>query len=107
MVLLLSDSTCKHLNNIDWLENNSILGANIFTIHQYIKENRARINLYTHFILHVGTNDIGNGLDLKLIEQYFSNLFTLIKDVIKCQVIISSVLPRPIDFYVSKLKLLI
>ena len=97
-VLLLSDSTCKYVNNIDCVDIHAIPGANIFTVHQYIKENKARMKLFSHILLHVGTNDIGNGLSFHLAVQYYSNLFNLIKDECDCKVIVSAILPRPIDF---------
>jgi hypothetical protein len=45
---------------------------------QFLKDNKARVKKYTHLILHVGTNDIGNGLSSKLITQYYCNLLELI-----------------------------
>ena len=63
------DFTGKHLSYINWLEINAIPGANIFTIHQFVKENKTRINLFTLLIVHVGTKDIGDGLDREIIEQ--------------------------------------
>ena len=31
----------------------SISGANMYTIHQFLKDNKARVKKYTHLILHV------------------------------------------------------
>jgi hypothetical protein len=36
------------------------------TIHQFLKDNKARVKKYTQQILHVGTNDIGNGLQSQI-----------------------------------------
>jgi hypothetical protein len=50
-------------------------------------------------ILHVGTNDIGNGLCSKLITQYYCNLLELIThNFSNIKIIMSAILPRPIDF---------
>lgn len=77
----------------------SISGANIYTIHQFLKDNKARVKKYTHLILHVGTNDIGNGLCSKLITQYYCNLLELIThNFSNIKIIMSAILPRPIDF---------
>jgi hypothetical protein len=32
LVLLVSDPTCKYVNNIDWMDVESISGANMYTI---------------------------------------------------------------------------
>lgn len=101
-VLLISDSICKYIENIDWLESTVLPGANIFTIHNFIKGSKARINLFTHLILHVGTNDIANGLTNDLIYQYYLNLLVLVKSITNCNIIISAILPRPVDFTETK-----
>lgn len=81
----------------------SISGANIYTIHQFLKDNKARVKKYTHLILHVGTNDIGNGLCSKLITQYYCNLLELIThNFSNIKIIMSAILPRPIDFDKTK-----
>ena len=81
----------------------SISGANIYTIHQFLKDNKARVKKYTHLILHVGTNDIGNGLCSKLITQYYCNLLELIThNFSNIKIIMSAILPRPIDFDTTK-----
>ncbi|CAC5377118.1 unnamed protein product [Mytilus coruscus] len=98
-VLLLSDSTCKYVNNINWLECNAISGANIYTLHQFVKDNKALLRRYTHLLLHVGTNDVGNGLSSKLIIQYYNNLIDFICNTLpSLKIIVSAILPRPIDF---------
>jgi len=81
----------------------SISGANIYTIHQFLKDNKARVKKYTHLILHVGANDIGNGLCSKLIAQYYCNLLELIThNFSNINIIMSAILPRPIDFDTTK-----
>jgi hypothetical protein len=81
------------------MEVESISGANIYTIHQILKDNKARVKKYTHLFLHVGTNDIGNGLCSKLITRYYSNLLELIThNFFNIKIIMSAILPRPIDF---------
>jgi hypothetical protein len=42
------------------------------------KRQQGSVKKYTHLILHVGTNDIGNRLCSKLITQYYCNLLELI-----------------------------
>jgi lysophospholipase L1-like esterase len=76
----------------------SISGANIYTIHQFLKDNKARVIKYTHLVLHVGTNDIGNGLCSKIITQYYCNLLELITHNFSIKIIMSAILSRPIDF---------
>lgn len=100
--LLISDSICKHIDGIRTLNTVSIPGANISSVHQYIKDNTTHINTFSHLILHVGTNDIGSGLTFELIVQYYVNLINLIRDRLKCKIILSTVLPRPVDFEVTK-----
>lgn len=101
--MLLSDSTCKHVNKIRGMDIYSIPGANIHIIHQFIKENSALFQKYTHLLLHVGTNDIGNGLSSNLIVQYYNNLFELVHTYCpKIKIVISAILPRPVDFEKTK-----
>ena len=98
-VLLLSDSTCKYVNNINWLDCNAISGANIYTLQQFVKDNKSLLRKYTHLLLHVGTNDVGNGLSSKLIIQYYNNLIDFICNVFpSLKIIVSAILPRPIHF---------
>lgn len=81
----------------------AISGANIHTLHNFIKENKSLLKNYSHLLLHVGTNDIGNGLTTKLIIQYYNDLLDLIRNYnSSIKVIISSILPRPIDFEDTK-----
>ena len=81
----------------------SISGATctipVNTIHLFLKENRTLFTSYTHLLLHVDTNDIGNGLSNSLIFQYYSNLLDLIFNLFPhLKLIVSTILPRPIDF---------
>ena len=81
------------------MDVDSISGANIYTIHQILKDNKACVKKYTHLILLVATNDIGNGLCSKLITQYYCNLLELIThNYFNIKIIMSAILPRPIDF---------
>ena len=99
----MSDSTCKYVNNINGMDIHSISGANIYTLQQFVKNNKSRFENYTHLLLHVGTNDIGNGVSSHLILQYYSNLLDLIQTYFpSIKIIISAILPRPIDFDNSK-----
>lgn len=100
-VLLLSDSMCKYVQNIDWLEVKYISGAKIALLISFIRDNKACILKYTHIILHVGTNDVGNGVKVDtIISEYKRLLNSLLFS--KSKIIISAVLPRPIDFSVTK-----
>ena len=81
----------------------SISGVNIYAIHQFLKDNKACVKKYTHLILHVVTNDIGNGLCSKLITQYYCNLLELIAhNFSNINMIMSAILPGPIDFDTTK-----
>ena len=41
-------------------------------------------------------------LESSLIEQYYTNFVVLKRDVSSCKVVISAILPRPVDFCVTK-----
>ena len=51
-------------------------------------------------ILHVGTNDVQN-LTVKEILSEFNNLITVIQTLSKTRILISSILPRPVDYKVT------
>ena len=81
------------------MDVDSISGANIYTIHQILKDNKACVKKYTHLILLVVTNDIGNGLCSKLIAQYYRNFLELIThNFSNIKIMMSAILPRPIYF---------
>ena len=48
-------------------------------------------------IVHVGTNDI-NSMDTGSIMSSFSNLISVIRDVSRAKIVISGILPRPVDW---------
>lgn len=51
-------------------------------------------------IIHVGTNDINSQdqLSVDQIISYFNNLITVIRDISDTYIVISSILPRPVDY---------
>lgn len=51
-------------------------------------------------IIHIGTNDINSNdkLSVDAIMSYFNNLITVIRDVSSTHIILSSILPRPVDY---------
>ena len=54
-----------------------------------------------YVILHVGTNDITGILSVEEILSSYNDLISIVKKNGSCKILMSAVLPRPIDFEIS------
>ena len=76
-------------------------GYNINGINDYVKRNIKNLSSFGTVLIHVGTNDINNKSEQDILTDY-QNLIITIKEVLKPDnVILSSILPRPVDFLQS------
>ena len=94
-VYILSDSIAKHVSGILYTAIHSFPGINIARL-------TARICHYPdmlsrpYTIIHVGTNDI-HTLSVCEIMSGFNNLITTVRSQSSTHLILSSILPRPVD----------
>lgn len=98
---LISDSICKHVKNLRNCTLQAFKGASIRDIIDNITN--GVINLHFNvIIIHVGTNDIYR-LHLNEFEFLYHKLITSIRQVnVRAKVILSAILPRPVDFRETK-----
>lgn len=98
---LISDSICKHVKNLRNCTLQAFKGASIRNIIDNITN--GVINLHFNvIIIHVGTNDIYR-LHLNEFEFLYHKLITSIRQVnVRAKVILSAILPRPVDFRETK-----
>jgi lysophospholipase L1-like esterase len=93
----------KYVDNIHGTKVCAFPGINILRLtnkfaKQYVDTNSKYV------ILHVGTNDITSSLSVDEILSHYNDLVSTIRDNCACQILISSILPRPIDFEKSDSK---
>lgn len=72
-------------------------GANIMSLTQKIKYQKASIKPFTHVIIHVGTNDI-HRLSIPKFFAAYTNMIAIIRQQSNSiKITLSSILPRPVD----------
>ena len=59
-VLLFTDSIGKYLEDIWYMELAAVGGARINSMKTMIKNKEINLSLYSHIIIHLGTNDVVN-----------------------------------------------
>ena len=103
-VTIISDSICKYIKGIHYTEVKAFPGANISRLTWKIQKDMSLISK-PFTILHVGTNDISQkDLSIEKIISLYNNLITFIQENSKTEVIVSSVLPRPVDLMLTEYK---
>ena len=97
--LILSDSIAKYVSGISDARVIAFPGINISRMTQKVQSRRIEISA-RNVIFHVGTNDICR-MDVGEMLSAFNNLITVTKDLSNANVLISAILPRPIDWDAS------
>ena len=95
----------KHVTDINDTDIRSFPGMTIGQLTTKITNGCLNLN-YDNVLVHVGTNDV-NKYSAGEISSLFSNLISVIKSNIDSSITLymSSILPRPVDFSVTGLKL--
>ena len=86
----------KYISGIGDTSVRAFSGINIARLTSMIQSKRLRINA-KNVIVHVGTNDI-NSMDTGSIMSCYSNLISVIREVSEANIVISGILPRPVDW---------
>lgn len=98
-VHIVSDSMAKHVTDIRHAEVLAFPGINISRLSNKIQS--GHLVLDKQFtIIHVGTNDI-QSLDAGAIISSYNNLITVIRQFSSTSIVMSSIIPRPVDHQVT------
>lgn len=95
--IVLSDSMAKHVSGIRGTKIVAFPGINISRLSSKISQGMICFDC-SYIIVHVGTNDISGHLTEDEIVALFNELITLIRSKCCGRILMSSILPRPIDF---------
>lgn len=95
----MSDSIAKHVANIRDTKVCAFPGINVSRLTKKVSNGLVDLNS-DYIILHVGTNDI-NSLTVPEICAAYSDLISVVQQKSLCKILVSSVLPRPIDFEIN------
>ena len=88
----------KYLEDLWYMELIAVRRARINSTKTMIKNKEINLSLYSHIIIHLGTNDVVNSTTDTIIAD-FRELILLIKSTDSLvKIFISSILPRPVDF---------
>ena len=98
----MGDSIIKHLPAIEGVELRSFPGTTIARLAKTISKGVVTFEDKAFVILHVGTNDIGNSYTEEHIYSDYANLIAVIRSQnSKVKIIVSSILPLPVDHNVT------
>ena len=94
----------KYVDSINYTEVKAFPGANVSRLMSKIEGDKSLISK-PFTILHVGTNDIAQrNVSIDKIMELFSSLISLIRKHSKTRIIISAILPRPVDILLTEYK---
>jgi lysophospholipase L1-like esterase len=79
-------------------------GATIAAITNHVQSHKASIARYDAVIFHVGTNDLCSKPVSELLALYTNLIAVTRKESKSIKIILSSILPRPVDFGQTKAK---
>lgn len=103
--LLMSDSIAKHVHGVDGLVVEAFPGRTLGGLAYEISKNvklQDLISKSDYVIVHCGTNDIRN-LGIEDFPAAINNVFACISRINrKVKLLYSAILPRPVDFAVTK-----
>ena len=102
---IISDSMSKYVTDIRHTEVLTFLGINVNRLSNKIRTGNLILDK-TFTIIHVGTDDVAS-MDVGSISSSYNDLISLIKQRSNTKIVVSSILPRPVDHLVSGIKLLL
>ena len=106
----MGDSIIKNIDHIDGVDVKSFPGATIGKLAVLVSNDAVHLEKYDYIIIHVGTNDVDNFVKKKICPKIayegmisdFANLVAIVrKKNTSLTIIVSSILPRPVDHSVS------
>ena len=96
MVHILGDSIPKYVGLIEKADVFTFPGINVARLTSRVQRDPFLISK-DFTIIHVGTNDVCH-LSEEEILSCFNNVITVIRNVSRTRILISSILPRPLDY---------
>ncbi|XP_053395761.1 uncharacterized protein LOC123552691 [Mercenaria mercenaria] len=97
-VIIVGDSIIKHLPPLEGVEVYAFPGATIGRLQHLINTMRIPLHQFNYVIFHVGTNNIGKGFSVSHMCSDMVNLISQCRKISpRIHIIISSILPRPVD----------
>lgn len=95
----MSDSIAKNVADIEGVVVQSFRGDTIANLAYKVDKGIAKLDKFDYVLFHVGTNDVDNRHSFDAIISDFGNLIGIVrKKYPKINIIISSILPRPVDY---------
>ena len=95
----MSDSIAKNVADIEGVVVQPFSGDTIAKINYKVEKNIVKLDKFDYVLSHVGTNDVDRGFSFNAIISDFGNLIGIVrKKYSKINIIISSILPRPVDY---------
>ena len=101
-VTIIADSIAKHLSGLEGVTLQIFCGHSIAKIASKIDSGDADLIPFDFVIIHAGTNDIDNRAPYNSIISDYGNLVGICKKKKpSIQIVISAILPRPVDHTIS------
>lgn len=98
----MGDSIIKDITQIDGVTIRAFPGVTIGKLALLFSKGTISVENYDYLILHVGTNNIANRNTYEEIISDYGNLLGIIRKIkINLRIIVSSILPRPIDHSIT------
>lgn len=95
--LIFTDSILKHCYGGVGSETYARRGARVEDLTHLVASGQVSVDVYELIILHCGTNNIANGDNRGLMLHKFKQLIDAIKERSNATIVITSLLPRPVD----------
>jgi lysophospholipase L1-like esterase len=92
----LSDSIAKYVKDIPYTLVQAFRGATIGRLTAKVQDESAVVFGYDYCIVHVGTNDLCGFAVSQMLAAYI-NLFAVITGKSSAKIVVSAILPRPVD----------
>ncbi|XP_053409046.1 uncharacterized protein LOC128559928 [Mercenaria mercenaria] len=105
-VVIVGDSIIKHIPPIEGVTVKSFPGATIGKLHYLLEKGFLSLKGFSYIILHVGTNNIARNCSVSDMLADFTNLLAKIRKISpEIHIIVSAILPRPVDIKVTEKKI--
>lgn len=105
-VMIVGDSIIKNLPPIEGVQLRSFPGATIGKLLYWLENGKISLKDVNYVIIHVGTNNIANGFSVDSMSSDFANLIAKFRKLSPAlHIIVSSILPRPVDHESSDKKI--
>ncbi len=95
---MISDSICRAINDSTHIFFQSVPGATVDKIRQYVDMQMVEVRHHQVIIIHVGTNNIERSPEGEVCQQFVKLLQAIRRQNATALLAVSSILPRPKDW---------